>query len=68
MRGDQFDRIMVTLKAMDKTMSILVDEFTKVRQRLEKLEGKTMFVSNVDKEIERMKLDIKALIDEKEES
>lgn len=68
MRGDQFDRIMTTLKAMDKTMSILVDEFTKVRQRLEKLEGKTMFVSSVDKEIERMKLDIKALIDEKEES
>lgn len=68
MRGEQFDRVMTTLRAMDKTMSILADEFTKVRQRLEKLENKTMFVSNVDKEIERMKLDIKALIDEKEES
>lgn len=68
MRGDQFDRIMVALNSLDKRFSLLVDEFTKVRQRLEKLENKTMFVSNVDKEIEQMKLDIKALIDEKEES
>ena len=66
MRGEQFDKIVTILNSLDKRFSILVDQFILVRQKLESLEAKTLVVSDVEKELNKLKLDIKSLIDEKE--
>lgn len=67
MRGEQFDRLMTSMNAMRKSFDIFVEEFAKMRGRMDKLEDKTLVVSDIDKQIEQMKLDIESLKDEREE-
>ena len=68
MTAKQFDAIYLELQRLASITGNLVNRVTSADDRLAKLESKTLVVTTLDQDLEKLKIDVAALIDEREES
>ena len=66
MTNKQYDTLVTRLSKLEETMKNIVDYQTKIFDTLSSFNDKTIVVSDVNKEIEKLKTDIKSLKDEEE--
>ena len=66
MTNKQYDTVITRLSKLEETMKSIVDYQTKILDTLSSFNDKTIVVSDVNKEIEKLKTDIKSLKDEEE--
>lgn len=66
MTSKQYDTLVTRLSKLEETMKCIVDYQTKILNTLSSFNDKTVVVSDVNKEIEKLKTDIKSLKDEEE--
>lgn len=66
MTNKQYDTLVTRLSKLEETMKCIVDYQIQILNTLSSFNSKTMVVSDVDKEIEKLKTDIKSLQDEEE--
>ena len=66
MTNKQYDTVITRLSKLEETMKCIVDYQIEILNTLSSLNDKTIVVSDVNKEIEKLKTDIKSLKDEEE--
>lgn len=66
MTNKQYDTLVTRLSKLEETTKCIVDYQTKILDTLSSFNDKTIVVSDVNKEIEKLKTDIKSLKDEEE--
>lgn len=66
MTNKQYDTLVTRLSKLEETMKGIVDYQIQILNTLSSFNDKTIVVSDVNKEIEKLKTDIKSLKDEEE--
>lgn len=66
MTNKQYDTVITRLSKLEETMKSIVDYQIEILNTLSSFNDKTVVVSDVNKEIEKLKTDIKSLKDEEE--
>ena len=66
MTGLQFDTIVSNQNELKKKVDYLIEKIEQLSRLVGILCSKTVVISDVDKEVEKIKIDVKSLIDEKE--
>ncbi len=61
----QFDSLYLTLQSLVEQDKILANEVQELTVKLAQLENKTVVVTSLDQDIEKLKVDVAALIDER---
>lgn len=66
MTNKQYDTLITRLSKLEETMKCIVGHQIEILNTLSSFNDKTIVVSDVNKEIEKLKTDIKSLKDEEE--
>lgn len=61
----QFDSLYLTLQSLVEQDTRLANEVQELTVKLAQLENKTVVVTSLDQDIEKLKVDVAALIDER---
>ena len=61
----QFDSLYLTLQSLVEQDTRLANEVQEITVKLAQLENKTVVVTSLDQDIEKLKVDVAALIDER---
>lgn len=62
----QIDYLVSLISRQNKILSELSERVKSLSDNVKNLENKTVVISDVDKEITQLKIDVKSLVDEKE--
>lgn len=66
MTNQQYDYLLSMVIKQNKLIESLTERVSSMETSIEQLSKKTVVVSNIDEQLNKIKLDIKSLIDEKE--
>lgn len=66
MTNYEYDKLFNEVMKLSKNVSDLTKVITKVEIKLEELSRKTLVITDVNKEIEQLKIEVNSLKDEKE--
>ena len=66
MTNQQFDYLLSLVVKQNRLIENLVDRVNTLSLELDKLSTKTIVVSDIDKQVERLKIDVASLKDEQE--
>lgn len=66
MTNQQFDYLLALIVKQNRLIENLVDKVTTLSQEISKLSDKTIVVSDIDKQVEQLKIDVASLKDEQE--
>lgn len=66
MTNQQFDYLLALVVKQNRLIENLVDKIATLSQEISKLSDKTIVISDVDKQVERLKIDVASLKDEQE--
>ena len=66
MTNQQFDYLLALVVKQNRLIENLVDKISALSLALDKLSTKTIVVSDIDKQVEQLKIDVASLKDEQE--
>lgn len=66
MTNQQFDYLLALVVKQNRLIENLVDKINALSLALDKLSTKTIVISDVDKQVEQLKIDVASLKDERE--
>lgn len=66
MTNQQYDYLLSMVIKQNKLIESLTERVSSMETSIEQLSKKTVVVSNIDEQLNKIKLDIKSLVDEKE--
>lgn len=66
MTNQQFDYLLALIVKQNRLIENLVDKVTTLSQEISKLSDKTIVISDIDKQVEQLKIDVASLKDERE--